>query len=67
MKSLEKQAFGIGIRNDLINTKIFLRVGEQSIKQFTGPFYSWQPEANRALYLDEVASEQPIPFIPFRR
>ncbi|HFI0621200.1 TPA: FtsK/SpoIIIE domain-containing protein [Streptococcus suis] len=65
VNSLEKQAFGIGIRNDLINTKIFLRVGEQSIKQFTGPFYSWQPEANRALYLDEVASEQPIPFIPF--
>ncbi|MGU7831599.1 FtsK/SpoIIIE domain-containing protein [Streptococcus suis] len=65
VKSLEKQAFGIGIRNDLINTKIFLRVGEQSIKQFTGPFYSWQPEANRTLYLDEVASEQPIPFIPF--
>lgn len=65
VNSLEKQAFGIGIRNDLINTKIFLRVSEQSIKQFTGPFYSWQPEANRALYLDEVASEKPLPFIPF--
>lgn len=63
--SLEKQVFGMGTKPDLLNTKLFLKLDERSLKQFTGPFISWKPQANRSLYLDEVAREEPISFIPY--
>lgn len=63
--SLEKQAFGIGVKQELINSKVLLRLDERSSKNFTGPFYHWNSQENRGLFLNEVAEEKPITFIPY--
>lgn len=64
-KSLEKQVFGFNTQSDLINTKIFLKVNERVVKNYSGPFVNWKPTTNRALVMDELIDGDPISFIPY--
>lgn len=61
--TMEKQAGGI--EADLFNTKILLRLDDNSIRKYIGISTNWQPESNRALLINETISDTPIPFVPY--
>ncbi|MDR0875515.1 MAG: hypothetical protein LBN12_04830 [Clostridiales Family XIII bacterium] len=47
------------------NTRIFLRIDERSVQALSNPFVKWNPEANRALIVDEVEYSEALTFIPY--
>ena len=51
--------------SDAFNTKIFLRVDENSIRSLTNPFTKWDSPDNRALLSDEVEYASEVVFIPY--
>ena len=61
--TMEKQASGV--ETELFNTKILLRLDESSIRKYVGISNQWKPESNRALFINETISEEPIPFVPY--
>ena len=61
--TMEKQASGV--ETELFNTKILLRLDESSIRKYVGISNQWKSESNRALFINETISEEPIPFVPY--
>ena len=58
-------ALFIFFSTDLFNTKILLRLDDNSIRKYIGISTNWQPESNRALLINETISDTPIPFVPY--
>ncbi len=47
------------------NTKIFLRIDERDVQEFTSPYVRWSAKENRSLLGNEIEFSDPKTFIPY--
>lgn len=51
--------------SDAFNTKVFLRIDEQTVQSLTSPFVRWKAQSNRGLASDPIEYSTELPFVPY--